>query len=146
MEEKGNTNCSRCGSNACFKESYGDIESYVCFGCGWTTSNQMVKGNKILKDALKYSPELHKDLKYTDEKGRVWLPATISVEDKGVVFLDGTSKNDYKWAAMKSRPLKEGEKKLNNNQSYKTDTSTLEYFEEKDFMEAVDYVGLFNPE
>jgi hypothetical protein len=47
-----------------------------------------------------------------------------------MVFADGRSTEDWKWAAVQS---KDG----------KADMITLQQFDEKDFMEALDYIGFF---
>ncbi len=48
-----------------------------------------------------------------------------------MVFAEGRSTEDWKWSAVQA---KEG----------KPDMTTKQEFEERDFMEALDYVGYFN--
>jgi hypothetical protein len=48
-----------------------------------------------------------------------------------MVFAEGTSKTDWKWAAVKSK-------------NSKPDMTTKKEFDEGDFMEALDYIGYFN--
>jgi hypothetical protein len=76
-------------------------------------------------------PELYKALKFKDEKGYHWYPIALTFDDKSMVFAEGTSTTDWKWSAVKS---KDG----------KADMTTKSEFEERDFMEALDYVGYFN--
>ena len=135
------------GSNACYEQRFEhegqEIKTWLCFGSGFTTSTLMTKGSPTVTTALETSPELYKDLMHEDKKGRVWLPATITLPEKGMVFIDGTNKKDWKWAAAKAIPLQEGEKKITENQTHKMDMKNVEYFEQKDFMDALETIGFF---
>ena len=135
------------GSNACqeqrFEHEGQEIKTWLCFGSGFTTSTLMTKGSPTVTTALETSPELYKDLMYEDKKGRVWLPATITLPEKGMVFIDGTNKKDWKWAAAKAIPLQEEDKKIAENQAHKRDMKNVEYFEQKDFMDALETIGFF---
>jgi hypothetical protein len=64
-------------------------------------------------------------------EGYHWYPIALTFDDKSMVFAEGTSTEDWKWSAVKS---KDG----------KADMTTKSEFEERDFMEALDYVGYFN--
>jgi hypothetical protein len=90
-------------------------------------------------------PELYKDLKYTDEQGRVWYPQAINIEDKGTVFANGGSKEDWQWAGIKTIELTEEEKELPKfkGKTHKSDSASLQGFE-TDFFAACDYIGLFD--
>jgi hypothetical protein len=90
-------------------------------------------------------PELYKDLKYTDEEGRVWYPQVINIEDKGTVFANGGSKEDWQWSGIKTIELTEEEKELPKfkGKTHKSDSASLQGFE-TDFFEACDYIGLFD--
>lgn len=135
------------GSNACYEQRFEhegqEIKTWLCFGSGFTTSTLMTKGSPTVTTALETSPELYKDLMHEDKKGRVWLPATITLPEKGMVFIDGTNKKDWKWAAAKAIPLQEGDKKITENQTHKMDMKNVEYFEQKDFMDALETIGFF---
>lgn len=135
------------GSNACYEQRFEhegqEIKTWLCFGSGFTTSTLMTKGSPTVTTALETSPELYKDLMHEDKKGRVWLPATITLPEKGMVFIDGTNKKDWKWAAAKAIPLQEGDKKIAENQTHKMDMKNVEYFEQKDFMDALETIGFF---
>ena len=136
------------GSNACYEQRFEhegqEIKTWLCFGSGFTTSTLMTKGSPTVTTALETSPELYKDLMHEDKKGRVWLPATITLPEKGMVFIDGTNKKDWKWAAAKAIPLQEGDKKITENQTHKMDMKNVEYFEQKDFMDALETIGFFS--
>lgn len=136
------------GSNACYEQSFEhegkEVTTWLCFGSGFTTSTLMTKGSDIVAQAIETSPELYKDLMFEDKNDRVWLPATITLPEKGMVFLDGTDKKNWKWAGVKAIPLQEGDKIVAEGQTHKMDMKNIKHFEQKDFMEAADFIGMFN--
>lgn len=135
------------GSNACYEQVFThegeEIKTWLCFGSGFTTSTLMTTGSSSVNNALETSPELYKDLMHEDKNGRVWLPSTITLPAKGMVFIDGTSIKDWQWAAVKAIPIQEGDKKLDENQTHKMDMKNLKHFKRNDFMDAVEYIGMF---
>ena len=139
------TICPRCGGNACYEQEIeGGVKTYFDFGCGFTTSTLMKKGSKLVEDTLASSPELYKDLMFVDENDFVWFPSTITVPEKGMVFIDGTSKENWGWAAAKAILITEEEKdKYPKGQQYKMDMKNIQRFAEKDFMDALDVIGFF---
>lgn len=124
--------CPRCGSNACSEVSdvaYGDFTIWNCFGCGFTTNSTMTEENTEQAESI--MPELFKALKFKDENGKYWYPIVVTLDDKSMVFAEGVSVEDWKWSAVQS---KDG----------KADMTTKQEFAERDFMEALDYIGYFN--
>ena len=78
-----------------------------------------------------------------------WLPLTINEEQKGMIFPMGSSTDDWKWAAVKAVVIPVAERKEHpipgkpgQFLSYKTDMTTMEKFEERDFISAMEYLGL----
>lgn len=136
--------CKRCSSNACYEQQVNEeVTTWLCMGCGFTTSTLMTEGSTIVQQAIETSPELYKDLMSTDSDGRVWMPSTLTLPNKGMVFLDGTSKDSYEWAAVKAIPLQEGDKKLNEEQTHKMDVQNAKRFSERDYMDALEAIGFF---
>ena len=138
------------GSNACYEQTFTqegqEIKTWLCFGSGFTTSTLMTEGSKAVTDLLETSPELYKDLLHTDKDKRVWAPATITLPEKGMVFLDGSSKEKWQWAAVKSIPITEEDRKVKQfpaNQTHKMDMKNIKYFKQKDFMDALENIGFF---
>ena len=87
-------------------------------------------------------PELYKDIAWADpETNLVWVPNTINDEVKGMVFADGNNKDEWSWAAVKTK-IVESEDFDPNKQSYKADMSTKKNFHERDYMEALSYIGV----
>jgi len=121
--------CPRCGSNACHEASNEKFTMWSCFGCGFTSNSTMT--DEHAPKAEETLPELYKALKFKDEKGYHWYPIALTFDDKSMVFAEGVSVETWKWSAVQS---KEG----------KPDMTTKKEFEERDFMEALEYVGYFN--
>ena len=137
--------CDRCSSNACYEQVVDQTTStYLCMGCGFTTTTLMTEGSTPVKVALESSPELYKALMFKDSKGKIWFPSTITVPNKGMVFVDGSSVDNWKWAAVKAIPLVEGDKKVSKEQTHKMDMKNVQHFEERDFMDALEVIGFFN--
>ena len=56
-------------------------------------------------------PELYKELMGEDEDtGLIWMPNTINLPNKGMVFADGKNGSNWAWAAVKAIPMPEDEK------------------------------------
>jgi hypothetical protein len=126
-----------------------DIKTYLCYGCGYMSNSLMKEGETFLEEQISILPELYKDLLFTDNEGKVWMPSTINVPDKGMVFANGTNTQNWKWAAVKAVPIKEEEKHKypipgKSGQFYKNrmDMSTMKEFDERDFMEALSYINI----
>lgn len=138
------------GSNACYEQTFeqegGTITTWLCFGSGFTTSTLMVEGSETVKAALDSSPELYKALMHKDKKGLIWFPATISLPNKGMVFVDGTSKDNWSWKAVKAVPLQEGDKKIADDQTHKMDMKNAKTFPQNDFMTALEEIDFYKYE
>ena len=136
--------CKRCSGNACYEQKIDEqITTWLCWGCGFTTSTLMTKGSEVVTQAVETSPELYKDLMFEDSQNNTWLPATLTIPEKGMVFIDGTDQKNWKWAGVQAIPLQEGDKKVSQDQTHKMDMKNVKHFEQKDFMEAADYIGMF---
>ena len=138
------------GSNACYESTFEQdgqqITTWLCFGSGYTTSTLMTKGSEVVAAALETSPELYKDLMHEAKDGKIWIPATITLPGKGMVFVDGTSKRDWKWSAVKSVELTKEEiksKRYPKGQTQKMDMANALKFEQKDFMDALEVIGFY---
>lgn len=121
-------NCPRCGGNACHEVSNDKLTVWSCFGCGFTSNSTLTEDKLEVTESV--MPQLYIDLKFKDENGLHWYPSTVILEDKSMIFADGKSIEEWKWAGVQSKDSK-------------ADMTTVKYFEEKDFMEALDYIGFF---
>jgi|TARA_R110002124_G_scaffold147642_1_gene313048 hypothetical protein len=135
-------------SNACYVTMLNDdVTSYLDFGSGFTTTSLMKENSEQVVAAVETAPELFKDLQITDKDGLVWFPATITVPESGMVFADGTSKDEWGWSAVKTIPLTEEEIKSERfpaEQTTKMDMKNAKRFpSEKGFIDALDDIGFF---
>ena len=136
--------CNRCGGNACYEQQVAkDLTTWLCWGCGFTTSTLMTENSEIIKQAVETSPELYKDLMFEDKAKLTWLPSTLTLPEKGMVFIDGTDKDNWKWAAVKAISLQKGDKKVTEDQTHKMDMKNVKHFEQRDFMTAAEHIGMF---
>lgn len=138
--------CDRCGSNACMENKINEnLTTLFCFGCGFTTSTELIQGSDEIKGILDGAPELYKDLLFVDKKGRVWFPSTVTLPEKGMVFLDGTDKDNWTWSAVKAVEITEEERsKFPSGQKYKMDVKGAKKFGKRDFMDALETIGFFS--
>ena len=100
------TICAKCGSDACYVDEVNqDIKTYFCYGCGFQTNSLMKEGDVFFERQLEVLPELYKDLLNKDDDGHIWMPTTVNVPEKGMIFANGSSKNQWNWAAVKAVPV-----------------------------------------
>jgi len=143
------TTCDRCGSDACYvQEVNNEIKNYMCYGCGFVTNSLMKKGEQFFEEQFEILPELYKELMGEDEDtGLIWMPNTINLPNKGMVFADGTRANNWAWAAVKAIPMPEDEaekfKAKGKDYKFKMDMENIKHYPESDFMEALEYIGVF---
>jgi len=139
------TTCDRCGSDACYSSDIGaDYSIKMCYGCGFTTNSLMTEDSEFLNEQLEVLPEIYKDLVHKDKNGLHWMPSTINVSDKGMIFIHGKSVNDWNWVSCPAKKITEEDKeRFPNETTYKMDMSNAKYFSERDFIEALDYIGVF---
>jgi DNA-directed RNA polymerase subunit RPC12/RpoP len=93
--------CPHCGSHNCFHEEVDEnTTTYLCMGCGYTSNDLFKIGSEELAGYEVSMPELYKDIKFLDqERGITWYPTVLNVPTIGLVFVDGTSKEDWTWKA-----------------------------------------------
>ena len=146
--------CDNCGGNACHTHEINtDINSYLCYGCGYWSNSLMKIDEPFYNEQLELLPELYKDLLSTDKEGKIWVPQMVNIPDKGMVFRNGTDVNNWEWVGVLSVKISKEEKKKykkvgkgNGYYEYKMDMSTLKGFGVKGFIDALEYIGIFeNP-
>ena len=114
--------CPKSGGDLCYRtEVTKDITNYMSLSCGFWTNSLMKEGSEFYNQQIEVLPELYKDLAWTDPKtDLIWLPNTINIKEKGMIFADGKSKDSWGWAAVKAVPDEE--------KGYKTDMTTIKHF------------------
>jgi hypothetical protein len=136
--------CDHCGSELCYSTSINETSwTYNCPGCGFYSNDLIKDGEYDVELFEETMPELYKDLKHIDEKGKVWYPSVVQT-DNGMVFIDGVSKDNWGWAAIKNIPLTDEDKQtyINENKEvppYKSDSKSLKQFGRLGFLEALNY-------
>lgn len=142
------TLCPKCGCDGCYITPINETKyNYFCWGCGFQTNDLMKEGEFDFEQYEETLPELYKDIKHIDSEKRVWYPISINIQNKGTVFLSGKSVEEVQWSAIKVVPLTEEEKKQPKYKGllYKSDAKSMKEFGE-DFIEACDYIGVFDKE
>tara|TARA_B100000927_G_scaffold251806_1_gene216781 strand:+ start:52 stop:507 length:456 start_codon:yes stop_codon:yes gene_type:complete len=144
--------CDRCGSDACYvQEVNEEITNYQCYGCGFITNTLLKKDSRFFEEQMELLPNLYKELMGEDESGKIWMPSTVNQPEKGMIFANGNSIDNWKWAAVLAVPVKEEEKekypiphKEGEYYEWRMDMDTMKEFDEKDYIEALDYIGIFS--
>jgi hypothetical protein len=142
--------CPHCNSDACYvTENSPTIKTYSCFGCGFTTNSLMKEGEEFYTQQMDVLPDLYKDVLFTDKDKKIWMPVTINLPQNGMVFYNGTNKENAKWAGVKAVKVEETEKekypikgKPGEYYKWRMDMTTMKSFEMKEFMEALSYIGV----
>ena len=143
--------CDRCGSDACYiQEVNQSIKNYMCYGCGFQTNSFMKKDEVFFEEQMETLPNLYKELMGEDYEGKIWMPSTVNLPEKGMVFANGPSASNWNWGAVKAVPVKDEDKekypipgKKGEYYKFRMDMDTLKNFEERDYMEALEYIGVF---
>lgn len=146
--------CDRCGSDACYVQEVNDkIKNYQCYGCGFITNSLLVKDSQFFNEQMELLPNLYKELMGEAEDGKIWMPSTVNMPGKGMIFANGKDSLNWKWAAVLAVPVMEEEKekypipnKEGEYYEWRMDMTTIKEFEEKDYIEALDYIGIFTAE
>jgi hypothetical protein len=141
------TTCDRCDSDACYvQEVNQDVKLHFCYGCGFQANTAMKRDSEFLQQQMETLPELYKELMGEDENGTIWMPSVVNIPDKGMVFADGPNGQQWQWAAVKATLMSEEEKikfkEKGKEYEYKMDMTTLTHFPERDFIEALTYIGV----
>lgn len=140
------TQCKHCGSTLCNQTKFEDGNiAWFCISCGFHTSTLMVEGTDTMKQVLENAPELYLDISFKDEDGKTWFPATITIPGKGMVFVDGTSRNDWGWKSVKAVYVPEEERHMYpEGNEYRMDMSNAKLYDKKDFMNALENIDFYN--
>jgi hypothetical protein len=141
------TTCNRCGSDACYVQEVNEqVKLYFCYGCGFQANTAMTRDSEFLQQQMETLPELYKELMGEDENGTIWMPSVVNIPDKGMVFADGPNGQQWQWAAVKATLMSKEEKikfkEKGKEYDYKMDMTTLTHFSERDFIDALSYIGV----
>tara|TARA_R100000541_G_scaffold59181_1_gene72184 strand:+ start:2246 stop:2689 length:444 start_codon:yes stop_codon:yes gene_type:complete len=137
-------NCPRSGGDLCYKtEINKDITNYYSLSCGFWTNSLMLEDSDFYKEQVSILPEIYKDLAWTDPKTKlIWLPNTVNVKENGMIFASGTDVKNWNWGAVKAILIPEEDREKYKDEKYRADMSTIKYFKERDFIDALSYIGM----
>lgn len=143
--------CKKCGGPMCYESLHeNNIKSWMCLNCGFQTLSLLKNNSDYHIQYEKTLPELYKDLKYIDINENVWYPITLNFPERGIVFADGTSKDNWGWTAMLATEVLDEEKERykkpgleNEYFTFKMDSKTKKIFTKDNYVAAVNYIGLF---
>ena len=139
-------NCPKSGGDLCYKIQISpEICNYMSLSCGFWTNSFMTEDHEFYQQQMDSLPELYRDLAWKDpETNLVWLPNTINDQEKGMVFAYGHSGQSWGWAAVKAVEVPKEEQKeiAGKTQTHKMDMANMKVFEERDYIEALSYVGV----
>ncbi len=143
--------CPKSGGDLCYETQVTpEITNWMSLSCGYWTNSLMKEGSEFYNEQMETLPELYKDLAWKDESTElVWLPQTINEPQKGMVFANGANTQEWKWSAVKAIPVTEEEKykfpipkQPGKFYEWRMDMSTIQHFDEREFIDALEYIGL----
>ena len=137
-------NCPKSGGDLCYKtEINKDITNFLSLSCGFWTNTLMKKDSEFYTEQISTLPEIYKDISWEDpETELIWIPNTINIQDKGMVFASGANAEKWNWSAVKAISLEEGDEAKVEGQTHKMDMSTIKSFKERDYIDALSYIGV----
>ena len=137
-------NCPKSGGDLFYKlEVSKDITSYYSLSCGFWTNSLMKVDSSFYDEQMSLLPELYKDLSWQDPKTKlIWLPHTINEPTLGMVYASGNNAEEWQWAAVKAIKIPKKNRKKFKGETHKADMSTIKYFNERDYMDALSYIGV----
>ena len=143
--------CPKSGGDLCYETQVTpEITNWMSLSCGYWTNSLMKEGNEFYSEQMETLPELYKDIAWKDESTElVWLPQTINEPQKGMIFANGTNVKEWKWSAVKAVHVTEEEKykypipkQPGKFYEYRMDMTTIQHFDEREFIDALEYIGL----
>jgi len=142
--------CPVDGLGNCFHERLEEGDAYMSFDCGYASNEHYKIGSEAIENVLRDAPQLITDLAVEDEaRGIVWIPSVIQIPEKGIVFPDGTSKDQwgYRFAPEIEIPEEEQQKWPIEGQDGKFYTNRLDMensiaYESWQFADAIANLGL----
>ena len=137
-------NCPKSGGDLCYKtEINNSITNFLSLSCGFWTNTLMKKDSEFYEEQITTLPELYKDIAWEDpETQLIWIPNTINIQDKGMVFANGSNAEEWNWSAVKAIPLEKEDEAKVEGQTHKMDMSTIKSFKERDYIDALSYIGV----
>ena len=136
--------CPKSGGDLCYKtEINKDITNFLSLSCGFWTNTLMKKDSEFYTEQISTLPEIYKDISWEDPETKlIWIPNTINIQDKGMVFASGANAEEWNWSAVKAIPLEKEDEAKVEGQTHKMDMSTIKSFKERDYIDALSYISV----
>ena len=151
MQHEEIINCPKSGGDLCYKVQVApEIYNYMSLSCGFWTNSFMTEDHEFYMQQMETLPELYKDLAWKDpQTGLIWLPNTINNTEQGMIFANGSDISNWKWAAVKAVKIPKKDQKNHpipgkpgEFMKFKMDMKNMYLFEERDYIEALSYIGI----
>ena len=151
MQNEEIINCPKSGGDLCYKVQVApEIYNYMSLSCGFWTNSFMTEDHEFYMQQMETLPELYKDLAWKDpQTGLIWLPNTINNTEQGMIFANGSGVSNWKWAAVKAVKIPKKDQKNHpipgkpgEFMKFKMDMKNMHLFEERDYIEALSYIGI----
>mgnify|MGYP001161303938 FL=1 len=151
MKHEAIIDCPKSGGDLCYKvQVTPDITNYNSLSCGFWTNSLMKLNEEFYEKQMSTLPELYIDLAWEDPKtGLVWIPNTINEPGVGMIFANGTDKNNWGWAAVKAVKVSEEDKekypipgKEGEFMEYRMDMDNMRLFPEREYIDALSHIGI----
>lgn len=151
MQHEELITCPMTGIELCYKTQVTpEISNYMSLASGFYTNSLMKPGEQFYEEQMEGLPELYKDIAWVeDETGLTWIPNTINENGVGMVFVNGTSKDNWGWMAVKAIKIPENERKNHpipgkkgKFLEYKMDLPNGKMFKINEYMLALDFIGV----
>ena len=145
--------CPHCGSEQCFKETQAlsekeFVDSYMCIGCGYTTTSLNKEGSQMIKEYEETTAELIRELRWVDDNNLVWYPIILNFPSFGIIFPDGTDATNWRWTAAPAIDIPESDQKNypipgQPDQYYtrRVDLQSGKNFDHTNFYDACKFIG-----
>lgn len=152
--EETKIDCPHCKSKNCFQEDHkveqNKVSSFLCMGCGYTTTSLNILDSEFVKNFEETCPELFKDIKFIDTTNNlVWYPTVINFPELGIIFPDGANPFDWKWRAVPVVAVTDKEKEKypipnKPGEFYETraDMENSRLYSQEEFQEACKYLKI----
>ncbi len=134
------TNCGRCNGNAFYEQEINGNKIGLCYDCGYQFSSLMTPDSEFLKEQMEVLPEIYKLLLSEDENGKIWSPSFTNVPGRGMVYANGSSRDNWWWEAVKYKKLKVPEVKNHQKIVEKINPKSMKKFDEMNFLDALTYI------
>ena len=125
----------------------------MCMECGYTSTTLNEEGSLVVETYEQGTAELIKDLRWVDPNTNlVWYPIVLNFPSFGIIFPDGTNKDNWAWRAAPAVDISEEEQKKypipgQKDQYYtkRIDMNSSELFEADQFYDACKFLGFIQP-